>query len=134
MVPSNIYRQIFSFEIVPSSNKVNVHPKIDLCYVPPCGQSLFSSISVCLIFSPGQGVSILWYVDPWKKCTSNPGRKSDPSFFVSDKNQQGVLFCLPLSKAGPSLEQQEASTTRWGQYTHFDTLYQPFFIFKQYCF
>ena len=43
-------------------------------------------------------------------------------------------LCLPVSKAGPSLEQQEASTTRWG-HTHFDQLYQPFFfILKQYCF
>ena len=30
------------------------------------GRVFFSSLSVCLIFSPGQGMSILWYVDPWK--------------------------------------------------------------------
>ena len=91
LFPSNLYgrRQILSSELVSSSGKLNVHPKSDLC--------LISYQEVC---PPFGGTTV--YVYPWKGGMS---AHTEETFFCPQK-RRGV--CLPLAKAGPSLEQQEA--------------------------
>ena len=92
--------RVFSFELVSTSGEVNVYPNTDFC--PSLGKVFLSRF---LLLKSGQGACppFCRTFFLWKGHIS-----------VSD---QGV--CLPLGKAGPSLEQQEA--TRWG-HTH---IHQP---------